>query len=163
LLPTIGTALKGKHRDLLEDLQPLRRHRRDENSELRGNFRPDAPSSPTKPLPTGSDSDKDDAAVLSRRDVLAGIGVVGLFAVAGSTLLVSTGPAEARIDTPAIEPETAQADAAKAEVAECSCSKDIADFTEFSSQWRLAARRSRSPSAAGRPSRRCSRLPSARA
>jgi hypothetical protein len=86
-------------------------------------------------------SGNDDAAVLSRRDVLAGIGLAGAFVVAGSTLLASS-PAEARVDTPAIEPEAAPADAAKAEVAKCDCSKDnlgdldTADLTEFSAQWR---------------------------
>jgi hypothetical protein len=86
-------------------------------------------------------SGNDDAAVLSRRDVLAGIGLAGVFAVAGSTLLASR-PAEARINTPVIEPEAASADAAKAEVAECEVPEhnladlDTADFTEFSGQWR---------------------------
>jgi hypothetical protein len=83
----------------------------------------------------------DDAAVLSRRDVLAGIGFAGVIAVAGSTLLAST-PAEGRTNAPAIEPEAAPPDAAKAEVAESNVAThdladfDAADFTEFSAQWR---------------------------
>jgi hypothetical protein len=86
-------------------------------------------------------SGNDDAAVLSRRDVLAGIGFAGVIAVAGSTLLASS-PAEGRTIAPAIEPEAAPADAAKAEVAESNVAKqnladfDAADFTEFSAQWR---------------------------
>jgi hypothetical protein len=86
-------------------------------------------------------SGNDDAAVLSRREVLASIGFAGVIAVAGSTLLAST-PAEGRTNAPAIEPEAAPADAAKAEVAESNVAKhdladfDAADFTEFSAQWR---------------------------
>src|SRR5215211_1446446 len=44
--------------------------------------------------------------------MLAGMGVGGLFLVAGSTLLASS-PAEARVDTPAIEPEMAPDDVAE--------------------------------------------------
>lgn len=92
-------------------------------------------------------SRNDDAAVLSRREVLAGIGVAGAFAIAGSTLLASS-PSEARINAPLIEPEAAPAEAAKAEVAECSdrdrnlADFDAADLTEFSAQrWRRVRRR----------------------
>src|SRR6266568_1996342 len=54
----------------------------------------------------------DDAAVLSRRDALAGIGLAGVFLFAGPKLLA---PAEARpIDAPAIDPETIAADATRA-------------------------------------------------
>jgi hypothetical protein len=88
-----------------------------------------------------------DDAVLSRREVLAGLGFVGVFAVAGSTLLALS-PAEARIGTSTIEPDAAPADAAKAEVAGCSDPErnladfDTAEFTEFSAQrWRRVRRR----------------------
>src|SRR5262245_44210255 len=88
-----------------------------------------------------ANSGNDDAAILSRRDVLAGIGLAGMFAVAGSTLLAAS-PAEARIDTPVAEPEAAPADAGKAEAAECSARKgDLADLdntevTDVSAQYR---------------------------
>ena len=88
-----------------------------------------------------ANSGNDDAAVLSRRDVLAGLGFAGLFVVAGSTLLTAT-PAEARIDAPATGPGVAPADAGKADVAECSAPErnladlDNADITEVSAQWR---------------------------
>jgi len=83
----------------------------------------------------------DDAVVMSRRDMLAGIGVAGLFLVAGSTLLASS-PAAARVDTPVIEPETAPDDVAETKVAERSTTDnsgvdlDGAKVTELSSQWR---------------------------
>jgi hypothetical protein len=84
-------------------------------------------------------SGSDDAAVPSRRDVLAGIGVAGVFVVAGSTLLAPS-PAEARVNTPATEPGAAPADAARAEVGECELPNladlDTTDVTEFSAQWR---------------------------
>ena len=86
-------------------------------------------------------SHDDDAAILSRRDVLAGIGFAGMFAVAGSTLLVAS-PAEARVDKPAAEPEAAPADAGKAEAAECKAPEgdladlDSAEVTEVSAQRR---------------------------
>jgi hypothetical protein len=67
--------------------------------------------------------------------------------VAGATLLASR-PAEARINTPVIEPEAAPTDTAKAEVAECNdpdrngADFDPADLTEFSAQrWRRVRRR----------------------
>jgi hypothetical protein len=81
----------------------------------------------------------DDTGGLSRRNVLAGIASAGVFAVGGSTLLTSS-PAEARINAPVVEPEAIPADAAKAEVAECNLREDTlanldtADFTEFSAQ-----------------------------
>jgi len=93
------------------------------------------------------DSGNDDAAVLSRRDMLAGMGIASLFVVAGSAL-VAPSQAAARVDTPVAEPEAARANAAKAEVAECSAPErnlaepDTADFSEFSSQYyRRRARR----------------------
>src|SRR5215211_1426819 len=73
--------------------------------------------------------------------MLAGMGVGGLFLAAGSTLLASS-PAEARVDTPAIEPEMAPDDVAEKKVVECSTTDnngmgvDSADVTELSSQWR---------------------------
>jgi hypothetical protein len=80
----------------------------------------------------------DDGVVMSRRDMLAGIGVAGLFLVAGSTPLASS-PAEAPVDTRVMEPETAPDD-----VAETKDEYSIADnggvdgaqVTELSSQWR---------------------------
>jgi hypothetical protein len=84
-------------------------------------------------------SGSDDAAVLSRRDVLAGIGVAGVLVVAGSTLLAPR-PAQARVNTPATEPAATPDDATRAEVAECELPNpadlDTADVTEFSAQWR---------------------------
>jgi hypothetical protein len=90
----------------------------------------------------------DDAAVLSRRDVLAGLGFAGAFVVAGSTLLAAR-PAEANAMTPAIEPGAAPTDAAQAQAAECDAPEgnladlDTADFTEFSAQRRRYRRRYR--------------------
>jgi hypothetical protein len=78
---------------------------------------------------------------LPRRDLLVGLGLAGLFAVAGSALLVPS-PAEARNNTPVTEPVAAPADDDKAKAAECNLSEnkladlDTADFTEFSAQWR---------------------------
>jgi hypothetical protein len=89
----------------------------------------------------GSANSNDDATVLSRRDVLAGIGFAGMFAVAGATLLAAS-PAEARVDRPAAEPEAAPADAGEADAAECKAPEgDLADldtsnFTEVSAQRR---------------------------
>ena len=88
---------------------------------------------------TRDDSGKNDAAVLSRRNVLAGIGFAGLFAVAGSRLLASS-PAEARSDSPVIKPEAAPTDGAEGDVAERDtpesnlADSDRGDATEFSSQ-----------------------------
>src|SRR5262249_35374964 len=96
--------------------------------------------------PSCDDCGNDDAAVLSRRRVLAGIGFAGLLAVAGSRLLVSS-PAEARSDTPVRQPEAAPTDAAKGEAAERAPEGNRAILarggaTEFSSQsWRRRRRR----------------------
>jgi len=96
-----------------------------------------------KKFPTDIDSASNDAAVLSRRDMLAGMGIAGLFVVAGPALLAPI-QAEARVDAP----EAVPADAGTAEVAECSAPErnlaepDTADFSEFSSQYyRRRARR----------------------
>jgi hypothetical protein len=78
-------------------------------------------------------SGNDDAGVLSRRNVLAGIASAGVFVVAGSTLLVSRS-AEARINTPVVEPEAAPADAPKDHVGDNLANLDTSDFTEFSTQ-----------------------------
>jgi hypothetical protein len=82
----------------------------------------------------------DDAAVISRRDILAGIGVGGLFLVAGSTLLASS-TAEARVDTRVTEPETAPDDVGAKDGEHSTADNggmdvDRADATELSSQWR---------------------------
>jgi hypothetical protein len=86
-------------------------------------------------------SGDDDAAVLSRREMLAGIGLAGVFVVAGSTLLAST-PADARVKTLVVEPGD---DAAQSEVAEAKLDpeRDLdAELTEFSAQpWRRQRRR----------------------
>jgi hypothetical protein len=80
-----------------------------------------------------------DVAAPSRRDVLAGLGVAGLFAVAGSTLLAFPGEAEARVATPAIEPEAAPADA-KGDANDRAGSEGDGT-TEFSAQYRYGPRR----------------------
>ena len=99
--------------------------------------------------PSSKYSGNDDAAVRSRRDVLAGIGALAsVFAVAGWTLRASS-PAEARINTPVIEPKAVPADAAKAEFAEDESKRNLADldspeFTDVSAQrryWRRPRRR----------------------
>jgi hypothetical protein len=98
--------------------------------------------------PSRDDSGNDDAAVLSRRRVLAGIGFAGLFAVAGAKLLASS-PAEARNNTPVTEPEAAPTDAAKDDVAERDtpernlADSERGDATEFSSQRYYYRRRRR--------------------
>ena len=56
----------------------------------------------------------DDVARLSRRDMLAGIGLVSVCAVAMLTLLVSS-PAEASMSAPTMAPEAAPVDPAKSE------------------------------------------------
>ena len=90
--------------------------------------------------PNRDDGRNDDAAVPSRRNVLAGIGFASLLAVAGSRLLISS-PAEAR------EPEAAPTGAAKAEVAGRDVAEsNLADLergesTEFSSQYWYGRRR----------------------
>jgi hypothetical protein len=90
--------------------------------------------------------DSGNEAAVSRRELLAGIGVTGIFAIAGSALLVT----EARAKNPAKEPEPVCADAAETEVAECNVAQrkrtlDTADLSEFSAQpyWRRRRRRSR--------------------
>ena len=80
----------------------------------------------------------DDAAVLSRRDALAGIGLAGVFLAAGPKLLAS---AEAKpIDAPATDPETISADATRAEAPESPerDAADTADATDLTSRrrWR---------------------------
>ncbi len=91
-----------------------------------------------------------DAVALSRRDMLAGIGLAGLF-VAAPTLL-SSSVAEARtINAPAVEPEVGSADAADAKATEHSSvegdAADSADVTELSARhrryWRRRYRRRR--------------------
>ena len=83
---------------------------------------------------TGALSGNDDAAVLSRREMLAGIGLAGACAVAGPALFGSS-PAAAREHTPAAEPIS---DATHTEAAERN------PDTEFSSQdWRRRRRRRR--------------------
>jgi hypothetical protein len=80
-----------------------------------------------------------DAVALSRRDMLAGIGLAGLF-VAAPTLL-SSSVAEARtLNAPAVEPEVGYADAADAKATEHSAvegdAADSADVTELSARHR---------------------------
>ena len=80
-----------------------------------------------------------DAVALSRRDMLAGIGLAGLF-VAAPTLL-SSSVAEARtLNAPAVEPEVGSADAADAKATEHSAvegdAADSADVTELSARHR---------------------------
>jgi hypothetical protein len=82
------------------------------------------------------------AAALSRREMLAGIGLAGLFVAAPNLLAMS--PAEARtINTPAVEP-AAPADTTSAEVTEDSAverdAADTADVTEFSAHRRWSSR-----------------------
>jgi hypothetical protein len=89
----------------------------------------------------GALSGNDDAAALSRREMLAGIGLVGLCAVAGSAILDSN-PAEAREGTPLAKPisDAPQTEAAEGNTAESNSDTD--ELTEFSSQeWRRQRRR----------------------
>jgi hypothetical protein len=81
---------------------------------------------------------RDEAAVLSRRDALAGIGLAGIFLFAGSKLLR---PAEASpADLPAVDAEAISADAARAETTEPGTPEhaaDTDDVTELTAQrWR---------------------------
>lgn len=83
----------------------------------------------------------DDAAVLSRREMLTGIGLVGACAVAGPAILGSN-PAEAREGTPVAGPisDATRTEAAEAKPAERNLGSD--ESTEFSSQdWRWRRRR----------------------
>ena len=79
----------------------------------------------------------DDEAALSRRDILAGIGLAGLF-VAAPTLLTS-GVAEAKtFNTPVPEPDAGSADRADAKRTEESAAErsaaDDTDVTDLSAQ-----------------------------
>ena len=77
-----------------------------------------------------------EAAVLSRRETLAGIGLAALFALAGPKLLAS---AEAKpVDVPAIDTEATSEDASTARATEdISQRADTGDAFEFSSRhWR---------------------------
>lgn len=82
----------------------------------------------------------DEAAALSRREMLAGIGLVGVCAVAGPAILGSN-PAEAREGTPLAKPIS---DATRTEAAEGNAAdpnSDTDELTEFSSQeWRRRRR-----------------------
>jgi hypothetical protein len=86
----------------------------------------------------------DDAPALSRRDILAGIGLAGLF-VAAPKLLSS--PAEAStINTPPVEPPAGSSDTADAKVTEHSAlerdATDTGEMTDVSAQyWRRRRRR----------------------
>jgi hypothetical protein len=80
-----------------------------------------------------------DAVALSRRDMLAGIGLAGLFVPAPT--LLSSSVAEARtLNAPAVEPEVGYADAADAKATEHSAvegdAADSADVTELSARHR---------------------------
>ena len=91
----------------------------------------------------GALSANDDAAALSRREMLAGIGLVGVCAVAGPAILGSN-PAEAREGTLVAEPisDATQTKAAEGNAAERNSDTD--ELTEFSSQdWRRRRRRRR--------------------
>jgi hypothetical protein len=89
----------------------------------------------------GALSGNDEAAALSRREMLAGIGLVGVCAVAGPAILGSN-PAEAREGTPLAKPIS---DATRTEAAEGNAAEpnsDADELTEFSSQeWRRRRRR----------------------
>jgi hypothetical protein len=82
-----------------------------------------------------------DAAVPSRREVLAGLGCAGVFVAAESTILAPS-LAEAQVNSRVAEPETAPADTGKPEVAECNLPEgaladaDTGDVTDVSAQWR---------------------------
>jgi hypothetical protein len=88
---------------------------------------------------------KEDAAGLSRRDVLAGIGLASVFAVAGSALLTPSQSKASPVNSPPAEPEPASAttaDAAKtAEAGVGHHAADLPEFTEFSAQRRWRRRR----------------------
>jgi hypothetical protein len=83
----------------------------------------------------------DDTAVLSRRETLLGIGLAGLFALAGPRVL-GLGSAEAKpVNSPAVDAESSSRDSARAEVSEHDSAErnaaDTPDVTEFSAQrWR---------------------------
>ena len=86
-------------------------------------------------------SGNDDTAGLSRREMLAGIGLVGVCAVAGPAILGSN-PAEAREGTLVAEPisDAPGTKAVEGNAAERNFDSD--EFTEFSSQqWRRRRRR----------------------
>jgi hypothetical protein len=93
-------------------------------------------------------SGNDDAASLSRREMLAGIGLVGVCAVAGPAILGSN-PAEAREGTLVAEPisDATQTKAVQGNAAEAVPSNaaernfEIDELTELSSQWRRRRRR----------------------
>jgi hypothetical protein len=86
---------------------------------------------------------RDDVAILSRRDALAGLGLVGLFLAAGPKLLT---PAEAKpVDAPAVDTE-AVADATRAEATETAQrdagdSADVADLSAHRRRRRYWRRR----------------------
>jgi hypothetical protein len=86
-------------------------------------------------------SRSDDAVALSRRDMLAGIGLAGLLIAAPK--LLAPGAAEAKsIGAPAVEPDVRSADATEAKVAEQSdverTTADSGDVTDLSARrhWR---------------------------
>jgi hypothetical protein len=95
---------------------------------------------------TQSKTDADsDAGVLSRRDVLAGIGMAGAVVVVGSTLLASGRAGANGIDSAIAQPdpkgkaETLKSDATRTRVSQ----RDGAAFddsSEFSAQWRWRRR-----------------------
>jgi hypothetical protein len=95
------------------------------------------------------DGRNEDAAVLSRRNVLAGLGCAGILAVAGSTLLTA-GPAEALVNAPVMEPQVAGADPALVRVAERSVPEekladlDASELAEFTARRRRRYWRRRS-------------------
>jgi hypothetical protein len=82
----------------------------------------------------------DDAASLSRREMLAGIGLVGMCAVAGPAIL-GLNPAEAQEGTLVAEPmsDATETKAVQGNAAERNF--EIDELTEFSSQWRRRRRR----------------------
>jgi hypothetical protein len=95
------------------------------------------------------DGHNKDAAVLSRRSVLAGLGWAGIFAVAGSTLLTA-GPAEALVNAPVMEPQVAGADALvrvaeRAAPEEKLADSDGSELAEFTGQRRRRYWRRRAP------------------
>ena len=90
---------------------------------------------------SGALSGNDDRAALSRREMLAGIGLVGVCAVAGPAILGSN-PAEAREGTLVAEPisDAPRTKADEGNAAERNSGAD--ELTEFSSQeWRRRRRR----------------------
>jgi hypothetical protein len=91
----------------------------------------------------GTLSGNHDATAFSRREMLAGIGAVGVCAVVGSAVLGSK-PANATARTPVPQPlsDAIQTEAAEANTAEHGSKID--DLTEFSSQeWRRRRYRGR--------------------